>query len=116
MAVLFGVFLYMGISSIDGVQFFERLKLFLMPVKHHSQATYVRRVRMMIVIYFSRLMPHQLMLPGSVLLVRKWNSLLFHMPPYFPFSGSLKDIDVFAVEKFSISHCIDLHEIETELD
>jgi HCO3- transporter family. len=44
MAVLFGVFLYMGISSIDGVQFFERLKLFLMPTKHHSQAAYVRRV------------------------------------------------------------------------
>ncbi|KAL1456997.1 hypothetical protein WDU94_001676 [Cyamophila willieti] len=44
MAVLFGVFLYMGISSIDGVQFFERLKLFLMPVKHHSQAAYVRKV------------------------------------------------------------------------
>uniref|UniRef100_A0A8D8SFV2 Anion exchange protein n=1 Tax=Cacopsylla melanoneura TaxID=428564 RepID=A0A8D8SFV2_9HEMI len=44
MAVLFGVFLYMGISSIDGVQFFERLKLFLMPVKHHSQQAYVRKV------------------------------------------------------------------------
>lgn len=44
MAVLFGVFLYMGISSIDGVQFFERLKLFLMPVKHHPQTAYVRKV------------------------------------------------------------------------
>lgn len=44
MAVLFGVFLYMGISSIDGIQFFERLKLVFMPVKHHSQANYVRRV------------------------------------------------------------------------
>ncbi len=45
MAVLFGVFLYMGISSIDGIQFFERLKLFLMPVKHHPQTAYVRKVR-----------------------------------------------------------------------
>ncbi|KAL5234886.1 hypothetical protein ACI65C_002296 [Semiaphis heraclei] len=45
MAVLFGVFLYMGISSIDGIQFFERLKLVFMPVKHHSEAPYVRHVQ-----------------------------------------------------------------------
>lgn len=48
MAVLFGVFLYMGISSIDGIQFFERLKLIFMPVKHHSEAPYVRHVSMAI--------------------------------------------------------------------
>lgn len=48
MAVLFGVFLYMGIASIDGIQFFDRLRLFFMPVKHHSQAAYVRRVCMSI--------------------------------------------------------------------
>lgn len=44
MSVLFGIFLYMGISSIAGIQFFERLKLFFMPVKHHSSAPYVRKV------------------------------------------------------------------------
>jgi solute carrier family 4 anion exchanger 2 len=44
MSVLFGVFLYMGISSTNGIQFFERLKLFFMPVKHHPQAGYVRKV------------------------------------------------------------------------
>lgn len=44
MSVLFGVFLYMGISSMDGIQFFERLKLFFMPVKHHPNAAYVKRV------------------------------------------------------------------------
>lgn len=43
-AILFGVFLYMGISSIEGIQFFERLKLFFMPVKHHPQTAYVRKV------------------------------------------------------------------------
>ena len=43
-AVLFGVFLYMGISSMSGIQFFDRLILFLMPVKHHGNFTYVRRV------------------------------------------------------------------------
>jgi solute carrier family 4 anion exchanger 2 len=45
MAVLFGVFLYMGICSMIGVQFFERLRLLFMPVKYHPQLLFVRRVR-----------------------------------------------------------------------
>ncbi|KAJ3661355.1 hypothetical protein Zmor_005753 [Zophobas morio] len=43
MAVLLGVFLYMGVASIDGIQFFDRIKLLFMPVKHHPQASYVRK-------------------------------------------------------------------------
>ncbi|KAK7789062.1 hypothetical protein R5R35_002562 [Gryllus longicercus] len=46
-SVLFGVFLYMGVSSTNGIQFFERLQLIFMPVKHHPQASYVRRVHSM---------------------------------------------------------------------
>ena len=34
-SVLFGVFLYMGISGMNGVQLFDRLKLFVVPIKHH---------------------------------------------------------------------------------
>ncbi|XP_026462200.1 anion exchange protein 2-like [Ctenocephalides felis] len=45
MSVLFGVFLYMGVSSTSGVQFFDRLQLFFMPVKHHPRVPYVRRVQ-----------------------------------------------------------------------
>ncbi|XP_055914987.1 anion exchange protein 2 isoform X4 [Eupeodes corollae] len=44
MAVLFGVFLYMGIASMSGVQFFERVRLFFMPVKHYPPTPYVKRV------------------------------------------------------------------------
>ncbi|XP_075163574.1 anion exchange protein Ae2 isoform X2 [Haematobia irritans] len=44
MAVLFGVFLYMGVASMSGVQFFERVKLFFMPVKHYPPTPYVRKV------------------------------------------------------------------------
>lgn len=44
MAVLFGIFLYMGAASTDGIQFFDRVKLLFMPVKHHPQASYVRKV------------------------------------------------------------------------
>ncbi|XP_011328913.1 band 3 anion transport protein isoform X4 [Ooceraea biroi] len=45
MSVLLGVFLYMGISSTNGVQLFDRIKLYFMPVKHHGTANYVRRVQ-----------------------------------------------------------------------
>ena len=36
-AVLFGVFLYMGVSGMNGVQFFDRVRLAFMPVKHHPE-------------------------------------------------------------------------------
>ena len=43
-ATLFGVFLYMGVSSIGGIQFIDRLFLIFKPVKHHPSVSYVRRV------------------------------------------------------------------------
>jgi len=45
LAVLFGVFLYMGIASMSGIQLFERVELMFMPVKHHPNVGYVRKVR-----------------------------------------------------------------------
>ncbi|KAH8361372.1 hypothetical protein KR084_000328 [Drosophila pseudotakahashii] len=45
MAVLFGVFLYMGVASMSGVQLFERIRLYFMPVKHYPPTPYVKRVR-----------------------------------------------------------------------
>jgi HCO3- transporter family len=45
LAVLFGVFLYMGVASMTGVQLVHRLQLAFMPVKHHPEDVgYVRRV------------------------------------------------------------------------
>jgi solute carrier family 4 anion exchanger 2 len=44
--VLFGVFIYMGVSAIfSGIQLFDRIFLLFMPVKHHPQVSYVRRVK-----------------------------------------------------------------------
>merc|ERR1712178_572119 len=39
MPVLYGVFLYMGLSSLNGVQLVDRLKLLLMPGKHQPDYT-----------------------------------------------------------------------------
>eukprot|EP00092_Neocalanus_flemingeri_P029142 GFUD01031630.1.p1 GENE.GFUD01031630.1~~GFUD01031630.1.p1 ORF type:complete len:1420 (+),score=451.00 GFUD01031630.1:163-4422(+) len=44
-AVLYGVFLYMGVSGMNGVQFFDRLTLCFMPVKHHPNVSYVKKVK-----------------------------------------------------------------------
>ena len=43
-AVLFGIFLYVGVSAMSSLQMFRRIKLLLIPVKHHPSVGYVRRV------------------------------------------------------------------------
>ncbi|XP_066507329.1 electrogenic sodium bicarbonate cotransporter 4 isoform X2 [Hoplias malabaricus] len=44
MPVLYGVFLYMGVASLNGIQFWERIKLFLMPAKHQPDFVFLRHV------------------------------------------------------------------------
>ncbi|XP_026219461.1 sodium-driven chloride bicarbonate exchanger-like isoform X1 [Anabas testudineus] len=44
MPVLYGVFLYMGASSLRGIQLFDRLRLFGMPAKHQPDFIYLRHV------------------------------------------------------------------------
>uniref|UniRef100_A0A8C4REE6 Anion exchange protein n=1 Tax=Erpetoichthys calabaricus TaxID=27687 RepID=A0A8C4REE6_ERPCA len=44
MAVLYGVFLYMGVASLKGIQFWDRCKLFFMPAKHQPDYIYLRHV------------------------------------------------------------------------
>uniref|UniRef100_A0A673A0M9 Anion exchange protein n=1 Tax=Sphaeramia orbicularis TaxID=375764 RepID=A0A673A0M9_9TELE len=44
MPVLYGVFLYMGVASLSGIQFWERIKLYLMPLKHQPDFSFLRHV------------------------------------------------------------------------
>ncbi|XP_062269098.1 electrogenic sodium bicarbonate cotransporter 4 isoform X2 [Platichthys flesus] len=44
MPVLYGVFLYMGVASLSGIQFWERMKLYLMPAKHQPDFSFLRHV------------------------------------------------------------------------
>ncbi|KAM9810257.1 electrogenic sodium bicarbonate cotransporter 4 [Neosynchiropus ocellatus] len=44
MPVLYGVFLYMGVASLSGIQFWDRIKLYMMPSKHQPDYTYLRHV------------------------------------------------------------------------
>ncbi|XP_078259387.1 anion exchange protein 3-like [Rhinoraja longicauda] len=45
MAVLFGIFLYMGVTSLTGIQIYERMLLMFVPSKLHPDHVYVTKVR-----------------------------------------------------------------------
>lgn len=45
LAVLFGIFLYMGVTSLTGIQLYERITLVVTPAKHHPDHIYVTKVR-----------------------------------------------------------------------
>lgn len=47
MPVLFGVFLYMGVASLKGLQFFDRILIMLMPVKYQPDYMFLRQVNQM---------------------------------------------------------------------
>ncbi|XP_054613340.1 electrogenic sodium bicarbonate cotransporter 4 isoform X5 [Dunckerocampus dactyliophorus] len=44
MPVLYGVFLYMGVASLSGIQFWERIKLYMMAPKHQPDFAFLRHV------------------------------------------------------------------------
>ncbi|VDM63903.1 unnamed protein product [Angiostrongylus costaricensis] len=44
MPVLYGVFLYMGISALGGIQLFDRILLLFMPMKYQPDTIYIRHV------------------------------------------------------------------------
>ena len=48
MPVLFGVFLYMGIAALKGLQFFDRILIMFMPVKYQPDYAFLRKVIFMI--------------------------------------------------------------------
>ncbi|KAG8223167.1 hypothetical protein J437_LFUL000333, partial [Ladona fulva] len=53
MPVLFGVFLYMGVASLKGLQFFDRILIMFMPVKYQPDYMFLRQVPLMRVHVFT---------------------------------------------------------------
>ncbi|GAB1610813.1 electroneutral sodium bicarbonate exchanger 1 [Argonauta hians] len=45
-AVLYGVFLYMGVVALSGMQLMTRIQLFLIPKKHQEDLPYLRHVKL----------------------------------------------------------------------
>lgn len=52
MTALFGIFLYMGITSLSGIQMWDRILLLITPKKYHPSDAYATRVceRLMILL------------------------------------------------------------------
>ncbi|CAG0917417.1 unnamed protein product [Notodromas monacha] len=46
MPVLYGVFLYMGLSSLNGIQVFQRILIMFMPAKYQPDRPFLRKVSM----------------------------------------------------------------------
>jgi len=53
MAVLYGVFLYMGISSLKGMQLVNRILILFMPMKYQPDYSFLRHVRIQRVHFFT---------------------------------------------------------------
>lgn len=53
MPVLFGVFLYMGIASLKGLQFFDRIMIMFMPNKYQPDFMFLRKVRSIVLLFIS---------------------------------------------------------------
>jgi len=44
-SALFGIFLYMGVTSLNGIQLWDRILLLFIPKKYHPNEPYATRVR-----------------------------------------------------------------------
>ncbi|MEO2031840.1 MAG: PTS sugar transporter subunit IIA [Planctomycetaceae bacterium] len=66
MAVLYGLFLFMGVVSMAGNQFFERLRLWLMDSSLYPSTHYIRRVPMWTIHKFTMLQLACLLVLGIV--------------------------------------------------
>uniref|UniRef100_A0A915EB49 Anion exchange protein n=1 Tax=Ditylenchus dipsaci TaxID=166011 RepID=A0A915EB49_9BILA len=53
MPVLYGVFLYMGIAALGGIQLFDRILLLLMPMKYQPDTIYIRHVPISVIHRFT---------------------------------------------------------------
>ncbi|ESN94964.1 hypothetical protein HELRODRAFT_102774 [Helobdella robusta] len=107
LAVLFGIFLYMGIASMTGIQLVKRCKLAFMPVKHHPDVGYVKRVRLRKMNLFTFL---QLLFLAILWIVKSTKAALA-----FPFILILIiPIRIFAFKLIFTE--LELHELDKEED
>lgn len=68
MPVLYGVFMYMGVSALNGIQLIDRLMLFMQPVKHQPEHEYLRHVQLKRVHMFTIAQVSQMSCPERTLL------------------------------------------------
>lgn len=100
MAVLYGVFLYMGVVSMKGNQFFERLNLWPMDSSLYPATHYIRRVPLRVIHQFTFL---QFACLAVLWTVKKWPSPLIQI--FFPlFIALLVPVRMLAARFFPREH------------
>ena len=97
MPVLFGLFLFMGVASLNGLQMFDRLCLFFMPKKYQPDLTYLRRVPISRVHLFTTI---QLLSLAGLWIVKdiKSISILFPIMVSFIQSSLLNTLSIKAIQ------------------
>jgi len=100
MAVLYGIFLYMGVVSMKGNQFFERLNLWPMDSSAYPTTHYIRRVPLWEIHKFTLL---QLVCLAVLWTVKEWPSPLVQIT--FPlFIALLVPVRMLAARCFAAEH------------
>lgn len=77
MPVLFGVFLYMGVASLKGLQFFDRILIMFMPVKYQPDYMFLRQVPLRRVHLFTVI---QLICLGALWAIKSFSSTSILFP------------------------------------
>ncbi|XP_041824641.1 anion exchange protein 2b [Melanotaenia boesemani] len=112
LAVLFGIFLYMGVMSLNGIQLTERMMLLLMPPKYHPDHTYVRKVRTLRMHLFTTIQ--------VVCLAVLWTVMSTQASLAFPFVLILTvPIKMFVLRRIFTARemaCLDADDAEPKLD
>uniref|UniRef100_A0A8C6U432 Anion exchange protein n=1 Tax=Neogobius melanostomus TaxID=47308 RepID=A0A8C6U432_9GOBI len=112
LAVLFGIFLYMGVMSLNGIQLTERMMLLLMPPKYHPDHTYVRKVR--------TLRMHLFTIIQVVCLAALWAVMSTQASLAFPFVLILTvPVKVFVLGRIFTAReiaCLDAEDAEPKLE
>ncbi|KAK6166324.1 hypothetical protein SNE40_023048 [Patella caerulea] len=89
MPVLYGVFFYMGFSALRGMQFIDRLMLFLMPVKYQPDHRYLRHVPLWRVHIFTLV---QLVCLIALWVVKSIKSISIGFPLLVVFTGVVRKL------------------------
>jgi len=96
MPVLYGVLMFMGVNTLNGMQFIDRCLLFLMPAKHQPDAMYLRHVPMkkvhlftiiqigtLVALWIIKSTPASLIFPLMVLALVGFRKLMDFFPSIF---------------------------------
>eukprot|EP01121_Diplochlamys_sp_Union-15-3_P003538 TRINITY_DN1343_c0_g1_i3.p1 TRINITY_DN1343_c0_g1~~TRINITY_DN1343_c0_g1_i3.p1 ORF type:complete len:131 (-),score=12.05 TRINITY_DN1343_c0_g1_i3:107-499(-) len=110
MPVLYGIFMYMGITSIEGNQFIERLKLLFMHVSQYPRTKYVERLRKKKIHFYTLI---QLLLVIILWIIKSITVLAITFPMFIVLLGPIR---LWIIPKLFTKEEIDILDAEDDVD